>query len=73
MSQPIAQQATTNNKTVYVAIKRFSVLTGTIEESKRYLLRHIKLGRDRVDRLKEEKACCDRENYVMTRSKTWRT
>ena len=73
MLQPTAQQATKNKRTIFVVNIRFSVMTATTEESKRYLSRHKKLGRDRVDRLKEENVCRDRENYVTTGSKSWRT
>ena len=66
MSQPTGQQATKNKRTISVATK-------TTEESKRYLSRHRKLSRDRVDRLEEENACRDRENYVATGSRSWRT
>ena len=73
MSQPIAQQSTKNKRTISVATIRFSVVTEMTEESKRYLPRHRKLDRDRVDRLKEENVCRDRENYVVTGSRSWRT
>ena len=73
MSQPTAQQATKNKRTISVVTKRFSVATETTEESKRYLSQHRKLSRDRVDRLKEENVCRDRENNVMIGSKIWRT
>ena len=59
MSQPTAQQETKNKRTISVAtirfsvvIIRFSVAIETTEESKRYLLGHRKLDRNRVDRLK---------------------
>ena len=45
----------------------------TTEESKRYLSRHRKLDRDRVDWLKEENVCRDKENYVVTGSRSGRT
>ena len=64
MSQPKAQQTTKNKRTINFVTIRFSVTIETTEESKRYLSRHIKLSRNRVDRLKEENVCCDRENYV---------
>ena len=73
MSQPIAQQVTKNKRTISVATIRFSVAIETTEESKRYLSRHRKLGHDRVDRLKEENVCRDKENYVTTRSRSWKT
>ena len=73
MSQPTAQQATKNKRTIFVATIRFSIAIETIEESKRHLLRHRKLDRDRVERLKEENVCHDRENYVTTGSRSWRT
>ena len=73
MSQPITQKVTKNKKTISVATIRFSIVTETTEESKRYLSRHRKLDRDGVDRLKEENVCCDRENYVATESRSWRT
>ena len=60
MSQPTTQQATKNKRTISVTTIRFSVVTETTEESKRYLSRHRKLGRDRVDRLKEENVYRDR-------------
>ena len=72
MSQPTAQQATKNKRTIFVVTIRFSVMTETTEESKRYLSRHRKLRRDRVNRLKEENFCRDKENYVATGSKGWR-
>ena len=71
MSQPTTQQATKNKITIYVATIRFSVAIGTIEELKRYLLRHRKLGRNRVGRLKEKNVCRDRENYVAAGSRSW--
>ena len=55
MSQPTTQQVTKNKRTISVATIRFSIMTETTKESKRYLSRHRKLDRDRVDRLKEEK------------------
>ena len=73
MSQPTAQQETKNNRTISIATIRFSVTIETIEESKIYLSRHRKLGRDRVDRLKEENVCRNRKNYVATGSRSWRT
>ena len=60
MSQPTTQQATKNKRTISIVTIRFSVTTETTEESKRYLSRHRKLGRDRVDMLKEENVCRDR-------------
>ena len=60
MSQPTAQQATKNKRTISIVTIRFSVVTETTEESKRYLSRHRKLGRYRVDILKEENVCHDR-------------
>ena len=66
MSQPTTQQATKNMRIISVATIRFSVAKGTIEESKRNFLRHRKLDRDRVDRLKEENVCRHRENYIVT-------
>ena len=66
MSQPTAQQTTKNKRTISVAAMRFSVATEMTEESKRYLSRHRKLGRDRVDRLKDKNVCRNRENYVVT-------
>ena len=66
MSQPTAQQATNNKRTISVATIRFSVTTETNEESERYFSRQRKLSRDRVHRLKEENVCRDRENYVAT-------
>ena len=66
MSQPTCQQATKNKRTI-------SVMTKMTEESKRYLLQHRKLSHDRVDRLKKENVCCDRENYVAIGSRSWRT
>ena len=73
MSQSTTQQETKNKRTICVTTIRFSVATETTEESKRYFSRHRKLGRDRVDRLKEGNVCHDRENYVVTGSKSWRT
>ena len=73
MSQPTAQQATKNKRTISVVTIRFSIMIETTEESKRYLSRHKKLGRDRVNRLKEENVCRNRENYVEARSRSWRT
>ena len=73
LSQPTAQQATKNKRTISIAIIRFSVVTETTEESKRYLSRHRKLDREKVDKLKEENVCRDRENYVATGSRSWRT
>ena len=73
MSQPTAQQATKNMITISVVAIRFSVVIETTEESKRYLSRHRKLNRDRVDRLKEENVYRDRENYVTIGSKSGRT
>ena len=70
MSQPIAQQATKNKRTISVATIWFFVVIEMTEESKRYLLRHRKLDRDRVDRLKEENVCHDRENYVAIGSRS---
>ena len=64
MSKPKAQQTTKNKKTISVMTIRFSVTIETTEESKRYFSRHIKLSRNRVDRLKVENVCRDRENYV---------
>ena len=73
MSQPKAQPATKNNRTIFVATIKFSVMTKMTEESKRYWLRHRKLSRDRANKLKEKNVCRNRENYVMTGSKSWRT
>ena len=73
MSQPITQQVIKNKRTIFVATIRFSVATETTKESKRYLSRHRKLGKDRVDRLKEENVCRDRKNYVTTGSRSWKT
>ena len=73
MSQPKAQPITKNNITIFVATIKFSVAIETTEESKRYWSQHRKLCRDRVDRLKEKNVCHDRENYVATGSKSWRT
>ena len=73
MSQPTTQQVTKNKRTISVATIRFYVMTETTEESKRYLPRHRKLGRDRVDRLKKENVCLDMKNYVTTGSKSWKT
>ena len=73
MSQPTTQQATKNKRTISVTTIRFSIVTETIKESKRYLSRHRKLGRDGVDRLKEENVCCDKEIYVTIGSRSWRT
>ena len=70
MSQPTAQQVTKNKRTISVATKRFSIAIEMTKESKRYLSRHRKLGCDRVDRLKEENVCRDRENYVATGSRS---
>ena len=50
MSQLTAQQATKNKRTISVTTIRFSIVTEMTEESKRYLSRHRKLDRDRVDR-----------------------
>ena len=71
MSQPSAQQATKNKRTISVVTIKFSIATETTKESKRYLLRHRKLGCDRADKLKEEKFCHDRENYVVIGPKRW--
>ena len=68
-----SSQATKNKRTISVATIRFSVVTETTEESKRYLSRHRKLDRDKVDMLKEENVCRDRENYVAIGSRIWRT
>ena len=73
MSQLTVQQTTKNKRTVSVVTIRFFVPTETTEESKRYLSRHRKLDRDRVDRLKEENVCRDKENYVAIGSRSWRT
>ena len=73
MSQPTTQHSTKNKRTISVATIRFFVMTEMTEESKRYLSRHRKLDRDRVDRLKEENVCRDRENYVATGSRSWKT
>ena len=70
MSQPIAQQVTKNKRTISVVTIRFSVMTETTEESNRYLSRQRKLGRDKVDRLKEENVYRGRENYVPTGSRS---
>ena len=70
MSQPTTQQATKNKRTISVTTIRFFVATETTKESKRYLSRHRKLGRDRVDRIKEENVCRSRENYVVTGSRS---
>ena len=73
MLQPRAQQATKNKRTISVTTIKFSVVIETTEESKRYFSRHRKLGRDRVDSLKVENVCRNRENYVATGPKSWRT
>ena len=70
MSQPIAQQVTKNKRAISIVTIRFSIAIETTEESKRYLSQHIKLGRDRVDRLKNENVCRDRENYVAIGSRS---
>ena len=71
MSQPRAQQATKNKRTISVVTIKFSITTETTKESKRYFLRHRKLGRDREDKLKEENFCHDRENYVAIEPRRW--
>ena len=73
MLQPIAQQATKNKRTISIATIRFFVTIKKTEESKRYFSQHRKLDRDRVDKIKEENVCYDKENYVATGSKSWRT
>ena len=73
MSQQTTQQATKNKRTISIATIRFSIATKTTEESKIYSSRHRKLDCDRVDRLKEENVCHDKENYATTESKSWRT
>ena len=50
MSQPTAQQATKNKRTISVATINFSVVTKTTEESKRYFSRHRKPGHNKADR-----------------------
>ena len=58
---PTNSSTNIENKRIISAVTiKFSVMTETIEESKRYLSRHRKLSHDRADRLKEENVCRDR-------------
>ena len=70
MLQPTTQQVTKNKRKISIVTIRVSVTKRMTKESKRYLSRHRKLDRDRVDRLKEENVCRDRENYVATGSRS---
>ena len=70
MLQPTAQQVTKNKRKISIVTIRFSVAKRMTKESKRYLSRHRKLDHDRVDRLKEENVCRDREIYVATGSRS---
>ena len=65
MSQQASQQATKNKRTISFTTIRFYVAIEKIEESKRNLSQHRKIGRNRVDRLKEENVCRDKENYFV--------
>ena len=60
MSQPIAQQATKNKRTIYVTTIRFSVAIGTTKESKRYLSRQSRQAKRGKCLSQQGKLCLDR-------------
>ena len=60
MSQPKAQQATKDKRTISVTTMKISIAIETTEESNRYLSQHKKLGRNRANMLK-------RKMFVATR------